>query len=148
MHQIPGRSLWIGNAREAGETAAVRTCGIRAVVQLAYEEPAVPEPRDLILLRFPIEDGGGNEPALLSLAITSLAALLAQDIPTLATCGAGMSRSPCIAAAALALVEHQPPDECLARVLRDAPGDVSTALWNDVVTLVQRLAWVAPSAGP
>ena len=74
--------------------------GIGAVIQLAAEETTIPMPRDLIFCRFPLEDGTGNDPDLLSLAITSLAHLISRGVPTLVCCGGGISRSPAIVAAA------------------------------------------------
>ena len=60
-------------------------------------------------------------------------------IPTLVCCGAGMSRSPAIVAAALALVERAPFEDCLRRVARHHPSDVSPGLWSEVVKLPSAL---------
>src|SRR5436189_138299 len=63
------------------------------------------EPRELIYLRFPLLDGEDNEPALLIQAMQTVARLLQARIPTLVCCGGGLSRSPAIVAAALALAD-------------------------------------------
>ena len=108
MRQIHPHSLWISHARDAQDFKRVFDLGITALVQLAVEEPALQPPRELICCRFPLVDGPGNEPAVLSLAITTLANLLEKKVPTLVTCGAGLSRSPAIAAAALSMVFQEP----------------------------------------
>ena len=94
MRQILPHSLWLGHARDAQDFKRVFDLGISALVQLAVEEPALQQPRELICCRFPLVDGPGNEIVVLNLAITTLANLLEQKVPTLVTCGAGLSRSP------------------------------------------------------
>ncbi len=101
-------------------------------MDLADNEPMAVLPRDLIHCRFPIFDGGDNERWLLRLAIETVAQLLRANIPTLVACSAGMSRSPSIAAAALALVTRQSPSEALIQCVGTAAADVSPLLWRDV----------------
>ena len=79
--------------------------GIKAIVQLAMEEPPLQPPRELVYLRFPLLDGTGNDPNMLHLAISCVATLIRQGTPTLVCCGGGMSRSPAVVAAALSTVE-------------------------------------------
>jgi hypothetical protein len=107
-------------------------CGIRVLVQLGIEEPPVQPPRELVYLRFPLLDGPGNDPDLLGLAIHLVAALIQQRIPTIVCCGAGMSRSPAVAAAALSVALDSPFGECLRKVLEGRPADVSPGLLADV----------------
>ncbi len=107
--------------------------GIEAVVQLALEEPALQPPRELLFCRFPLLDGPGNDARTLSLAVTTVAGLLERRVPTLVCCGAGVSRSPALAAAALALARRQTPEECLRRVAEHHPCDVTPGLWNEVL---------------
>src|SRR5262249_24404723 len=104
MNQILPHSLWIGQDGDGRDHRRLLDCGIQAVVQLALEEPPLQPPRDLIYLRFPLRDGADNPDALLKLAVGTLVCLLRHRIPTLACCGARMSRSPAVAAAALALI--------------------------------------------
>ena len=52
---------------------------------------------------------------------------------TLVACSAGMSRSPALAAAAIARVESRDPNECLMECVEGGPADVSPLLWRDVV---------------
>ena len=48
MRQVEPYRLWIGHAGDGGDFARVYETGIRAVVQLAAEEPVIPPPRDMI----------------------------------------------------------------------------------------------------
>ena len=81
--------------------------------------------RELVYCRFPLVDGPGNPPWLLRAAVETVAGLLRDDVPTLVGCGAGLSRSPCIAGAAIARIRSCPADEGLAIALGSAPADVS-----------------------
>ena len=65
----------------------------------------------------------------------TLANLIEKKVPTLVVCGAGQSRSPAIAAAAIAVVFRKPADECLKEVAEHFPADVAPALWDEVKML-------------
>jgi protein-tyrosine phosphatase len=104
MRQIPPHLLWLGHAGDGRDYRSILDADIQALVQLAAEEPALDSPRDLVYCRFPLVDGSGNDRKLLYLAIMTVVNLLEKKVPTLVFCGAGMSRSPAIAAAALALI--------------------------------------------
>ena len=132
MREVLSQLLWVGHAGDGRDFRELFALGIRAVVQLALEEPPLHLPREFILFRFPLLDGAGNDPAVLGLAMNSVAGLIRLRIPTLVCCGAGMSRSPVIAAAALSAVSGDGFDECLERVTSRGPADVSPALWADV----------------
>ncbi len=123
--------LWIGHAGDGRDLPRLLDAGIRAVVRLAVEEPSPSTLREWIDVRIPLLDGPGNSPAFLLLAIRSVATLVEARVPTLICCGAGMSRSPCIAALALASVFGEPPESALARVARLRPCDISPGLWNE-----------------
>jgi protein-tyrosine phosphatase len=132
MRQITPHALWLGHAGDGRDFRQVLDAGIAAIVQVAAAEPALQPPRELICCRFPLVDGPGNDRKLLSLTITTLANLLEKNIPTLVCCGAGMSRSPAIAAAALSMVYQEEPDECLKQIAEHHPHDVLPGLWAEV----------------
>ncbi len=136
MRQVPSYALWIGHAGDVRNWPAIHEAGIVAVVDLAVQEPPGPIVRDLLIARFPMIDGPGNPTWMLRAAVVLVAGLIADRVPTLVGCGAGMSRSPCIAAAAIARALGIPADEGLALVLRSAPADVAPGLWADVRSLV------------
>ena len=139
MDRIKPYDLWVGHAGDCRAFRDLLDKGIRAIVQLAIEEPPVEAPRELIYWRFPLLDGDGNDADLLWLAISSVAALIRRGVPTLMCCGAGMSRSPAIAAAAISMVEQIKPDECLKRVTRHVRVDVSPGFWAQVRRTVASL---------
>jgi hypothetical protein len=131
---IPGR-LWIGNLGDLDSPRPILDAGARAVVQLSAEELLPHLPRDLIVCRYPLIDGEGNDPANLRLAVACVAELLEQGVPMLVCCSGGMSRSPTIAAAAISQVESRPMDEVLRSIAVAGPIDVSPAFWNEVVAI-------------
>jgi protein-tyrosine phosphatase len=139
MHRILPQLLWIGHAGDGRDLRQLFDQGIRARVELAAEETAAPTPHELIAYRFPLVDGGGNDPAVLRLAIRSVKGLLEENIATLLCCGAGLSRSPAIAAGALALLSGERPESCLQRVLAHRPADVVPALWQDILQTVDAM---------
>ncbi|HEV3083167.1 MAG TPA: hypothetical protein VGY66_25505 [Gemmataceae bacterium] len=132
MKQIKPHPVWVGHAGEGEAWREVFDQGIKAVVQLAAEEPPFRAPRELIYCRFPLADGSGNDPELLQLAIGFVAGLLRKEIPTLVCCGGGMSRSPAIAAAALATLGQATLEDSLKTVAAHHHTDVSPGLWSDI----------------
>lgn len=136
MRQVVPHPIWIGHAGDGRDFARLHETGIRAIVQLAVEEPAIRPPRELLYFRVPISDGVGNRSDHLALAIRTVAELLSRRIPSLVCCGAGMSRSPCIVAAALAMTSGEPPEACLDMVVGQGPRDVSSSVWREVSAVV------------
>src|SRR5436305_11155587 len=128
MRQVGDYPLWIGTARDARDVKAVHATGIRAVVDLAAEEPPAALTRDLVYLRFPLVDGDGNEPKVVRATLAAVVALLRERVPTLVACGMGMSRSPAVAAVAFAAAYGLKADD----VLKTLPGDVSPTLLREL----------------
>lgn len=133
MNRIEPFALWIGHGGEEANLAPIYEAGIEAIVVLAGEEPPFSSPRELITCRVPLIDGGGNPPERLGLAVQLVTTLVEAKVPTLVCCGAGMSRSPAVAAAALARVFGGALTGWLERVAEHHPSDVSSALWADLV---------------
>jgi protein-tyrosine phosphatase len=132
MDRIMPYPLWIGHAGDGRETSRLCNDGIKAVVQLAAEEPPLLPPRGLTYLRFPLVDGAENSIELLTLAVHAVADLVAFRVPTLICCGAGLSRSPAIAAVAISWTSGAAPDESLKLITRQRRADVSPGLWDGV----------------
>lgn len=132
MRQIHPHQLWIGHAGDGRSTRALLDAGICAIVQLALEEPAISVAHEFTYCRFPLLDGTGNNLTLITLAIQTVAELARDQIPTLVCCGGGMSRSPAIVAAALAILNHADLDDCLTIVTDCGSADVSPAFWQEV----------------
>lgn len=133
MRAVSSYSLWIGNAGDVRRVAHLIDLGIAAVVDLAANEPAAILPREIVYCRFPLLDGEGNERWLLRAAIETISGLLRDNVPTLVACSAGMSRSPALAAAAIARLHSRDPSECLMGCVEGGAADVSSLLWRDVV---------------
>lgn len=136
MRRVDGYPLWLGNAGDVRQPSELLAAGIAAVVDLAVYEAQAVLPRELVLCRFPLVDGAGNPAWLVRMAAETVAALMRAGVSTLVACSAGMSRTPAIAAAGLALATGRSPVEALAIVTRTGPADVSPALWAEVVSMI------------
>ncbi len=132
MRQVAGFPLWIGHVGDVRDPRALLSTGIRSVIDLALNESPAVLPRELVYCRFPLIDGVGNPPWLLRAAVDCLAHLLHSGTPTLVYCGAGMSRSPCIAAAAIARVSSCSAEEALTWVAKSGAMDVAPGFWAEV----------------
>jgi protein-tyrosine phosphatase len=122
----------LGHIGDARDLPGLLSADISAVVDLALDEPPVSLTRELVYCRFPLIDGGGNPRWLLRAAVETVAGLLRARVPSLVYCGAGMSRTPSVAGAAIALVRGCSASEGLAVVLPSGAGDVSPALWLEI----------------
>lgn len=132
MREIETGMLWIGNAPDGHNVRRALDSGIRAIIDLAMEERPSVFPRELIHCRFPLVDGPGNPPAVIAAAVNTAVTFVTAELPTLIACGAGMSRSPAIAAAVVARLKNIPPDEAMKRVAAAGPHDVAPLLWKEV----------------
>lgn len=133
MQKISPLRLWVGNAGDARNTKCLYDYGIKAVVDLALDEPPALLPRDMLYYRIPLVDGGENDSFAIESAIRTVACLIGNEIPTLIACSAGMSRSPSIAAAGYALAKQVSAEEALKLITANIPTDISLPLWRSVV---------------
>jgi hypothetical protein len=147
MNQIPPYRLWIGHAGEESDFRRLFEAGIRAVITLAVEVAPSAVPREMVACRFPLLDGAGNDAMVLGLAIRTVADLVRAQVPTLLCCDGRVSRSPAVAAAALALAHGRPPAECLQQIAAQHACDVSPALWDEVAALLPSLSAPGAAAG-
>ena len=132
MREILPNQLWIGNAGDGCDPERLLQNGVVAVINLAAEEPSPTLPRSMVYCHFPIMDGAQGGQDVLDVAIQTLVSLLKSQVPTLVYCGAGMSRSPAIVAAALSIVQGGGPDEKLREIVAGQLHDVSPQLWEAV----------------
>jgi protein-tyrosine phosphatase len=121
--------VWIGNSRDAGDLKQIAALGIQVIVDLAADEPLIPVPRDMAYFRCPLVDGEEADDWKTDLAIQTVGLMLVAGVPLLVACSAGMSRSPAIVAAALALSDEESLESALRRVTASGPCDISPALW-------------------
>jgi protein-tyrosine phosphatase len=132
MREILPKQLWIGNAGDGRDAGRLLRAGVAAVINLAAEEPSPNLPRSIVYCHFPLTDGPQDDEGVLDVAIQTVVFLLKRQIPTLVYCGAGMSRSPAVVAAALAVVQGGSAEEKLKEVVAGHPHDVSPYLWEAV----------------
>jgi hypothetical protein len=132
MRHVEGYSLWLGHVGDVDDPRRIITAGILAVVDVALNESPASLPRDRTYCRFPLIDGTGNPSWILRTAVETVACMLRVGTPTLVYCSAGLSRSPCVAGAAIAIVRGCSLDEGLKLVLQSGPADVSPGLWSEI----------------
>lgn len=132
MREILPGLLSVGNAFDARDLKSVLTHRIHAIIDLAMEEPPIAVTRELIYCRFPLIDGQGNSPVVIEAAIRTALLLVSAKVPSLVSCGGGMSRSPAIAAAVVARTAQISPDEAMKKIAASGPHDVSPGLWQEV----------------
>jgi hypothetical protein len=137
MRPIAGYSLWIGNTGDLRDWRVIHRSGIVALIDLAVNEQPGPMAREIVYMRVPLIDGAGNAPWIVRAAVETLAGLLRERRSTLVFCGAGMSRSPAVAAGAIALLTGKTCDECLQSVIEGGPADVSPSTWREVMQAVE-----------
>lgn len=135
MHQIYPNLLWIGHAFDVREPQPLFDAGITTVIDVAYEEPPAQIPRQLTYCRFPLNDGGGNDPKLLLQVLRTTTDFLNSESRTIIACSAGMSRSPTVAAFALAYHLSQDPDDVIARIGAIKSLELKNELWNDLLNV-------------
>ena len=139
MREILSNQLWIGNAGDGRDPERLLQNGIVAVVDLAAEEPSPNLPRSMVYCHFPLTDGAPDDQTILQVAIQTVVSLLKSQVPTLVYCGAGMSRSPAIVAAALSIVQGGSPEDRLKEIVAGHPHDVSPQLWEAVLEVCRAL---------
>ena len=132
MRKLEPYLLWLGSVVDAWDLPALHRTGIQAIVDLASNEAPIKLTRDLTYCRFPIVDGNGNDLPRLRLAVDTLEALLRAKVPTFVFCSAGMSRSPAVAAAAIARITNLPLIDCLTQITTGHAHDVAPGFICDV----------------
>ncbi len=139
MHEIQPNLLWIGHAFDVRAPRPLFEVGITAIVDVAYEEQPTKIPRQLTYCRFPLNDGGGNSPDLLLQTLRTATDLLGSETKTLIACSAGMSRSPTVAAFALAYHLSKNPNDVISRIAEIKSLELKPDLWSDLQLAFGRL---------
>ncbi|WP_166823230.1 dual specificity protein phosphatase family protein [Thalassoroseus pseudoceratinae] len=140
MRRIPPHALWIGNEGTLRDPRLVCDAGIKAIVELADSEAFAELPRELIRCRFPLSDGGENSEWLLKIVAQTITEFVEAEVPTLVCCSAGMSRSVCMAAAAMSLFDKTSFTQAVMQVSADGPADISPRLFEQVQNAVKAIA--------
>jgi hypothetical protein len=133
MRHIPDYTLWLGHAGDTRDKHELLRLGVGAVVDLAVEEPPAVAGHEMVYCRFPLVDGTDNPPWLIRAAVDTTVTLLRHKVPTLVSCGAGVSRAPAIAAAALVRLGRPTLQDAMLYLAQFGHCDVSAGLLQDVV---------------
>ncbi|MBU6414016.1 MAG: dual specificity protein phosphatase family protein [Planctomycetes bacterium] len=147
MRRVEPHPVWIGHAGELRTPRLHAEHGIVALVDLAVDEAPFVPPREMVIHRIPLLDGAGNEAWILEHALRTVSGLVRSGTPTLVACSAGMSRSPSVVAASIALATGQEPQEVLARIAADESTDVSGLLWEKICAVVMAMRSFRPAHG-
>ena len=113
--------LRVGTAADATDDSPLETHGVTTIVSLTHETPS-PAAQDLTVRSIPLIDGPQNSRERFTKAVEETVAALATDGSVLVHCSAGASRSPTVAATALALAQDMDLEDALQQVAdnRDA----------------------------
>ena len=95
--------LFVGTFADAESTIRLRDCSVDAVVSLTHDIPCVPE---VSVTRIPMVDGPQNDVQTFEQAVIETLKRLDGGDRVLVHCSAGASRSPAVAATALALYDE------------------------------------------
>lgn len=117
MDEVAER-LFVGTVEDAGDAALVRKHGVTNVVSLTHSTPDGGFPAGLTVVNVPMMDGPRNDQQRFERAVTRSVACLEAGESLLVQCSAGGSRSPAVAATALALTEDLPLEEAFDRVIQ------------------------------
>jgi protein-tyrosine phosphatase len=113
--------LFVGTTADAGDGSRLREHGVTVVVSLTHGDPDGGYPDGTTVVEVPMVDGPRNDRAAFDRAVTAVESRLGGS-GVLVHCSAGASRSPAVAATALALSEGIGLDDAFQRVMarRDA----------------------------
>jgi len=116
-----GTELFIGTGADAADKQQLETHGITTVISLTHEKPDLSEPA-IDIYSIPLIDGPQNSRDRFTEAVTETVTALGGDESVLVHCAAGASRSPTVAATALALVQDIGLEDAIQQVAdnRDA----------------------------
>ena len=116
-----GDDLFVGTAKDATDDSNLKTHGVTTIISLTHETPSFAE-QELTLHSIPLIDGPQHNREQFTKAVEETIAALEADETVLVHCSAGASRSPTVAATALALSQDMKLEDALQQVAenRDA----------------------------
>jgi len=95
--------LFVGTAEEAGNESLLREHSVDRVVSLTHREPETGFPAGVSVARIEMKDGPRNESTRFKSAVEELLSALRSRDVVLVHCSRGASRSPSVAATAIAV---------------------------------------------
>lgn len=107
--------LFVGTPDDAGDATTLRDRSVTTVVSLTHQTPDV-EAADVVVVDVSMRDGPQNDRDAFTKAVTELRTALERGESVLVHCSAGASRSPAVAATALALHDDRPLEDAFEQV--------------------------------
>lgn len=114
--------LFVGSIEAAGDEALLSDRGVETVVSLTHERPDGGVPPGVEAVAVPMRDGPRNERAAFERAVAAVRSRIDAGKTVLVHCSAGASRSPSVAATALALAEGVDLETAFDRTLDRRPA--------------------------
>ncbi|WP_246986898.1 dual specificity protein phosphatase family protein [Halorientalis marina] len=108
--------LFVGTTNEAGNEVLLRECGVDRVVSLTHGGPETGFPSGVSIDKVPMKDGPRNERDRFESAVEEVLSGLCSSDSVLVHCSRGASRSPAVAATALAIHRGISIDEAFKQV--------------------------------
>ena len=98
-------SLFVGTITDAGAGVGLRTSGIETIVSLTHTAPNSGFPESVSVRQVPLIDGPQNDRTQFETAVDTVVSALESGETVLVHCSRGASRSPSVAATALAITQ-------------------------------------------
>lgn len=108
--------LFVGAVGDAGDKALMCEYGVEAIISLTHDSPDDGFHSDLEVVRLPMKDGPQNDQQVFEQAVIHVLSRLRAGDNVLVHCSAGASRSPAVAATALALYKEVGLETALEQV--------------------------------
>jgi atypical dual specificity phosphatase len=133
------QNLFVGTTADATDESTLRAHDITVIVSLTASSPTENVSPEVTLVEVPMMDGPRNSREAFETAVDAVESRLAAGDRTLIHCSAGASRSPAVAAAALALHRDGELKTALQQVLNRRPeADPHDALIRQAHAVSQR----------
>jgi len=113
--------LFVGSAESAADASRQAAAGITTICALTHGPPAGGYPDAASVVDVPMMDGPRNDPDAFRRAVEAVVAALADGETVLVHCSRGSSRSPAVAAAALAIRRDCSVEAAFAEVRASRP---------------------------
>lgn len=99
-------SLYVGTIDDASTAELLEAAGIETIVSLTHSDLPTGMPDAVAVHNCPMVDGPRNDRTRFETAVTNVTEALTQEETVLVHCSRGVSRSPAVAAVAVALQEE------------------------------------------
>jgi protein-tyrosine phosphatase len=116
------RNLFVGTAADATDESTLNAHDISVIISVTATSHAGNAPAEVTLIEVPMMDGPQNSQDAFETAVAAVMSRLAAGDRILPHCSAGASRSPAVAAAALALHTDSELEAAVQQVLTRRPA--------------------------